>query len=274
MNINSNSVAPQKWLQQLEMWCSHKLKLMEFPLSSPYCFNFAKWPSYFNNLDHYYLGKNIYFKTEDPTQLRDPLQISYGKVWVGKQSVTWLMFIYREHLSRVVTISYTTRIGVQIRYALRILSKMPPSSCRENFPDREFSLPKHQNFGYAPLEIKRRFEWKSNKKVIHKIDFCIPTSAAVVVKNDYSSVKGSIITVLGPCYEPRSMCTSRLVCRRRHRCYSACCTGKTAWLRWQSLGSRHVSPTTLLCIKTWGKQISWMMLKILIRTDTRGVKIK
>ena len=80
MNINSNSVAPQKWLQQLEMWCSHKLKLMEFPLSSPYCFNFAKWPSYFNNLDHYYLGKNIYFKTEDPTQLRDPLQLySMGK---------------------------------------------------------------------------------------------------------------------------------------------------------------------------------------------------
>ena len=111
---------------ELEMWCSHKLKLMEFPLSSPYCFNFAKWPSYFNNLDHYYLGKNIYFKTEDPTQLRDPLQISYGKVWVGKQSVTWLMFIYREHLSRVVTISYTTRIGVQIRYALRILSEIPP----------------------------------------------------------------------------------------------------------------------------------------------------
>ena len=64
------------------------------------------------------------------------------------------------------------------------------SSYRENFPDREFSLPKHQNFGYAPLEIKRRFEWKSNKKVIHKIDFCIPTSAAVVVKNDYSSVEG------------------------------------------------------------------------------------
>ena len=124
MNINSNSVAPQKWLQQLEMWCSHKLKLMEFPLSSPYCFNFAKWPSYFNNLDHYYLGKNIYFKTEDPTQLRDPLQISYGKVWVGKQSVTWLMFIYREHLSRVVTISYTTRIGVQIRCALRTLSEI------------------------------------------------------------------------------------------------------------------------------------------------------
>ena len=95
------------------------------------------------------MKNNIYFNSRQ-TLLNWETLFNYT-LWesLGWKTESHVMFIYREHLSRVVTISYMKRIDVQIRSSHGQLSEINVSERSElfswtkthNLPDRELSLP-------------------------------------------------------------------------------------------------------------------------------------